>query len=133
MSPRQLSANENKNVDLLEKSLTREDVSKFLEPVSYEESFRFLDGTARPTGEIAISLSDFCSKIRTVSSESLLFHLKRNDFQEWIGEVIGDDELARRLNRIRVKNGVLRDTLHALISSRIQELKDSWSILLVLQ
>ncbi len=123
----------NEPEDLLEKSLTKEKVSKILGTVSYEQPFCFLDVKARPTGEIAVSLSDFCKKIRTVETECLAFHLERRDFQKWISEIIGDIELARRMNRINVKKSVLRDTLYAFVSSRIQELKEAWLILLVMQ
>jgi hypothetical protein len=133
MSVIKISTNKKENEDLLAKSLSRDYVSKILGTVTYERSFQFFDGTAKPTGEFAVSLSDFCNKIRTLSSECLAFHLKRRDFQKWISEVIGDVELAGRLNKIKVKNSALRDTLYAFVSSRIQELKEAWLILLVLQ
>ena len=133
MSITQLSVKKKINEDILERSLSREDVSKILGTVSYERAFYFYEGIAKPNGEFAVSLSDFCSKIRTLSSECLAFHLKRRDFQNWISEVIGDFELARRLNKIKVKDNVLRNTLYAFVNSRIKELKDAWSILLVLQ
>ena len=133
MSITQLSVKKKIDEDILERSLSREDVSKILEMVSYERAFYFYEGIAKPNGEFALSLSDFCSKIKTLSSECLTFHLKRRDFQNWISEVIGDFELARRLNKIKVKDNVLRNTLYAFVNSRIKELKDAWSILLVLQ
>jgi len=133
MSITQLSVKKKISKDILERSLSREDVSKILGTVSHERAFYFYEGIAKPNGEFAVSLSDFCSKIKTVSSECLAFHLKRRDFQNWISEVIGDFELARRLNKIKVKDNVLRNTLYAFVNSRIKELKDAWSILLVLQ
>ena len=133
MSITQLSVKKKIDEDILERSLSREDVSKILGTVSYERAFYFYEGVAKPNGEFAVSLSDFCSKIKTLSSECLTFHLKRRDFQNWISEVIGDFELARRLNKIKVKANVLRNTLYAFVNSRIKELKDAWSILLVLQ
>ena len=132
LSITQFSVKKKTNEDMLEKSLSREDVSKILEMVSYERAFYFYEGIAKPNGEFAISLSDFCGKIKTLSSECLAFHLKRHDFQNWISEVIGDVELARRLNKIKVKSNPIRNTLYAFVSSRIEELKDAWPILLVL-
>jgi len=114
----------------LERSLSREEVSKILGTVNYERAFYFYDGVGKPNGEFAVSLSDFCSKINVVSSESLAFHLKRRDFQNWISEVIGDIELAKRMDKIRVKDNTFRSTLHAFVSNRIKELQDSWPILL---
>jgi hypothetical protein len=116
----------------LERSLSREEVSKILGAVTYNRAFYFYEGVGKPNGEFAVSLSDFCNKINQVSSESLAFHLKRRDFQNWITEVIGDTELAKRIDKIQVKNNSLRSTLHAFVGSRIKELQDSWPILLVL-
>jgi len=114
----------------LERSLSREEVSKILGTVAYERAFYFYDGVSKPNGEFAVSLSDFCSKINVVSPESLAFHLKRRDFQNWISEVVGDVELAKRMDKIKVKDNALRSTLHAFVSNRIKELQDSWPILL---
>jgi len=114
----------------LERSLSQEEVSKILGTVAYERAFYFYDGVGRPNGEFAVSLSDFCSKVNVVRPESLAFHLKRRDFQNWISEVVGDVELAKRMDKIQVKDNALRSTLHAFVSNRIKELQDSWPILL---
>jgi hypothetical protein len=114
----------------LERSLSQEEISKILGTVAYERAFYFYDGVGKPNGEFAVSLSDFCSKINVVRPESLAFHLKRRDFQNWISEVVGDIELAKRMDKIQVKDNALRSTLHAFVSNRIKELQDSWPILL---
>jgi hypothetical protein len=121
--------NEKSNV-YLEKSLSREEITKILGAVTYDRAFYFYDGIDKPNGEFAVSLSDFCNKINVVSLESLAFHLKRQDFQNWIGKVIGDVDLAKRLDKVQVKNNALRSTLHAFVSNRIKELQDSWPIVL---
>jgi len=133
MSAKKYTRKKNKHEPSLERSLSREEISKILETVNYERAFYFYDSIGRPNGEFAVSLSDFCSKINTVNSESLVFHLKRRDFQNWISEVIGDVELADRMDKIKVKDNALRDTLHAFVSNRIKELQDSWPILLAIQ
>lgn len=117
----------------LERSLSREEVSKILGTVNYERAFYFYNGVGKPNGDFAVSLSDFCSKINVISSESLAFHLKRRDFQNWIREVVGDVELAKRMDKIQVKDNAVRSTLHAFVSNRIKELQDSWPILLAIQ
>jgi hypothetical protein len=132
MSATKSSKKRSQSEDLLEKSLSREEVSKILGTVTYDRAFYFYEGLAKPTGEFAISLSDFCNKINLVNSECLIFHLKRGDFQKWVSEVIGDVELARRINKVKVKDNALRSTLHAFVSNRINELKDAWPILLAL-
>jgi len=116
----------------LERSLSREEVSKILGTVAYERAFYFYDSIGKPNGEFAVSLSDFCNKINVVRSESLVFHLKRRDFQNWLSEVVGDVELANRMDKIPVQDNALRNTLHAFVSSRIKELQDSWPILLAI-
>jgi len=114
----------------LERSLSKEEVSKILGTVTYDRAFYFYNGIGKPNGEFAISLSDFCNKINMVNPESLAFHLKRRDFQNWLSEVVGDIELAKRMDKIQVKHNAIRSTLHAFISNRIKELQDSWPILL---
>ena len=116
----------------LQKSLSREEVARILGTVSYDRAFYFYNGVGKPSGEFAVSLSDFCSKINVVNSESLTFHLKRRDFQSWIKEVIGDTDLATRLDKVQVKNNAVRSTLQAFVSNRIKELQDSWPILLTI-
>jgi len=116
----------------LERSLSREEVSRILGTVTYDRAFYFYHGIGKPNGEFAVSLSDFCNKISAVSAESLAFHLKRRDFQNWIGEVIGDTELAKRLDKIQVKDNALRNTLQAFVGNRIKELQDAWPILLAI-
>jgi len=56
--------------------------------------------------------------------------LKRRDFQNWIGDVIGDTELAKRLDKVQVKDNALRSTLRAFVGNRIKELQDAWPVLL---
>jgi len=117
----------------LQKSLTKEQVTRILSTVTYDRAFWFYNGLGKPSGEHAISLLDFRNKLKVVSSESLVFHLKRRDFQNWISEVIGDADLASRLDKIQAKNNSLRSTLYAFVSNRIKELQDSWPILLTIQ
>jgi hypothetical protein len=130
MSTKKSTIKKSKSEVSLERSLSQEEVSKILGAVNYERAFYFYDGVGKPNGDFAVSLSDFCSKINVVSAESLAFHLKRRDFQNWISEVIGDVELANRMDKIKVKDNALRSTLQAFVSSRIKELQDSWPILL---
>jgi len=132
MSVTKLYRKKEESEDLLEKSLSREDISKILEMVTYDRAFYFFEGIDKPTGEFAVSLSDFCNKIYSVNSECLAFHLKRGDFQKWISEVIGDVELATRINKIKIRGKALRNTLHEFVGSRIKELQDTWHFLLVL-
>ena len=65
--------------------------------------------------------SDFLQKIWTVELESVVFHLERKDFQNWIKKTLGDNKLARRIGRIRPSDD-LRTEIHAIIENRIKEL-----------
>ena len=42
-------------------------------------------------------LSDFSAKLETFDENSILFHYPRGDFQKWIQDALGDEELANRM------------------------------------
>jgi len=113
--------------------LGKETVSKILGTVSYNRAFFFYEEIGKPIGEAAVSLSDFCNKIEQIPSKSLVFHLKRGDFENWIREVIGDMELAGRIGNIRAKKEhTLKKKLYQCVSDRITELKEMWTISLTM-
>lgn len=95
--------------------------TRILRTVSDEEAFYFYKAVGKPTRESAYSLSDFLQKIQTVESESLVFHLERKDFQNWIKKTLGDNRLARRIGRIRPSNDP-RTKIQATVENRIKEL-----------
>jgi len=116
----------------LERSLSREEVAKILETVTYDKAFYFYNAIGNPNGEFAISLSDFCNKINTIAPKSLVFHLKRGDFENWVREIIGDIELSERIGKLKRSKTVLksektlRNKLNATVKERISELQDLW-------
>jgi len=100
---------------------------EILRNVTDEEAFYFYENIGNPTGESAKSLSEFISVIDVVKLESLLFHLKRKDFQKWFKETLGDPELAKRMGRIASSNDKkLRTKIHAIVENRLQELRDTF-------
>ena len=108
-----------------------EDV-KILRTVGNEEAFYFYEDIGKPTGESARSLSDFLEKVKSVKLESLVFHLQRKDFQNWINKILGDSKLARKIGRISPScDEELRTKIHATIENRIKELRDASLTLLV--
>jgi len=110
----------------------RLDVEKILRTVGDQEAFYFYETVGKPTGEKAGSLSDFLDKVRSVKSESLTFHLQRNDFQNWIEKTLGDDNLAGRLNRISSSdNNEIRTNICKTVENRLKELRESSSGILV--
>lgn len=118
--------------DLTITSPNRDRLQKILGNIVYDKAFFFYEDVGKPTGDFATSLSDLCNKINTINSKSLAFHLKRGDFENWIQETIGDNELAQRIRKLKTnkttwKNEVtLRAKLHTAVRDRISELQDLW-------
>jgi hypothetical protein len=105
---------------------------RILRTVRDEEAFYFYEAVGKPTGESARSLSDFLEKMKSVKLESVVFHLQRKDFQNWINKILGDSKLARKMDRIRPsRNDELRMKIHAVVENRIKELRDASLTLLV--
>lgn len=121
-----------KREDFAFDSLNRDLISKILGTVVYDKAFFFYEEIGKPTGDFAISLSDFCSKINTVAPKCLAFHLRRGDFENWIRGIIGDVELSRRIGKLKTsktawKNDVtLRNKLYATAKDRVTELQNLW-------
>lgn len=46
------------------------------------------------TGYSAYSLDEFAEQLEVVPSDSITYHVERNDFSQWIAYVIGDSQLA---------------------------------------
>ena len=104
--------------------LSQSEVKDILRTVPRDEAFYFYEEVGKPVGYIATSLFDFCEKINAVSRSSLIFHLRRKDFENWIGEVIGDSELAKRISNISSDTFDLKAKLHAIVNNRIKQLKE---------
>jgi len=54
----------------------------------------------------------------------LVFHLRRKDFENWVSEVIGDSELAKKISNIRPSDFDLKTKLCATVDKRIKELRE---------
>ena len=103
-----------------------------LRTVGDNEAFNFYEALGKPTGETARNLSDFLEKVKSVKLESLVFHLQRNDFQNWIEKTLGDSKLARKLGMISSSNrDDIRMNIHRTVENRIKELRESSCALLV--
>jgi len=103
---------------------------KISRPLNENEAFYFYEDVGKPTGESARSLSDFTEKVRSVKLKSLLFHLERKDFQNWIKETLGDPKLAKRIDRIFPSpDNDPRKEILSTIENRIKELSGSSIIL----
>jgi hypothetical protein len=104
---------------------------KILRTVGDKEAFYFYEAIGKPTGEIARNLSDFLDKVKSVKSESLLFHLQRRDFEHWVRKTLGDSKLAGKLEGISSSNsGDIRTSICMTIKNRIKELSESYVAIL---
>jgi hypothetical protein len=96
---------------------------KILRTVGDQEAFYFYEAIGKPTGEIARNLPDFLDKVKSAKSESLLFHLQRKDFENWIGKTLGDSKLAEKLGQIPSSSSDdVRISLCKTVENRIKEL-----------
>ena len=106
--------------------LPREASSVFLS-VPSEKCFRFYIGMGpdKFTGTLACSLSDLYEKLKTIDVRALEFHVPRGDVEKWVGDVLLDDDLGKRIGRVRqqnLKGDQLRNQMLSVINLRIREL-----------
>jgi hypothetical protein len=109
----------------MQQGTSKVDASKILESVSFEKGFHFNTKNGVYIGMTATSLSDFAVKIETIDENSILFHYPRGDFQKWIQDTLGDEELANRMCFIQrgISGEKLRSELSKMVQKRITELK----------
>ena len=107
------------------KVLDKAAISRILRIVPRQERFHFYRELGIPTGKIAISLSDFVEKMRGVDIRAINFHFKRQDFEKWIREVVGDPELSAKIGKIRRESHGenLRKEIIRIINGRLDKLK----------
>lgn len=100
-------------------------ISKILRTVPRHEGFQFFRGLGDSTEKVATSLTDFVEKMRVVDIRSVNFHFKRQDFEKWIRDVMGDAELSRRISRMRKEahGENLRNEIVQIVKGRLEELK----------
>lgn len=102
----------------------KKQAENILRLVPIDKAFHFHTGLGQYLGTYATSLSDFCSKIKTVNVKSIEFHIPRRDFESWI-ESLGDSELAKKIGAIRVAGMFgenLRQKVYETVKSRFDEL-----------
>ena len=109
----------------MQQGISKVDASKILESVSFEKGFHFNTEKGIYFGLTATSLYDFAAKLETIDENSILFHYPRGDFQKWIQDMLGDDELANRMCFIQrdISGEKLRGQLVKIVQKRITELK----------
>jgi predicted transcriptional regulator len=75
--------------------------SKINQAVPTDKAFNFYIGVDRPLGISAQSIEEFYRQIKQVCSDALDFHLFRGDFENWIRDVLLDDELAAEVGNFK--------------------------------
>jgi hypothetical protein len=115
-----------KKPEVKKKVLDKTTISRIVRMVPPHEGLHFFRGLGDSTGKVAISLTDFVEKMRSVDIRSVNFHFKRQDFAKWVGDIIGDSELSRRISRIRKEahGEKLRNEIIQIVKGRLEELKE---------
>jgi hypothetical protein len=72
-----------------------------LRVVQHAHGFHFYTAIGDYCGVSAHSLEEFAEALQYVCSEAIVFHFERDDFQNWIRDVIGDNELAKKISDIK--------------------------------
>ena len=82
-------------------NLTEPSGRRILQALPFEKGFHFTKADGSYTGKTAAGLFEFEDKLETINLESIEFHFKRQDFQKWIKDIFGNEELAWRINKIK--------------------------------
>ncbi len=100
-------------------------VSKTLRNLTGNEAFHFYIGIGNPTNKTATSLMDFVEKLRTVDVRSVEFHFQRQDFEKWLKDTVGDQQLSRRIGEIerKISGETLRNQIIAIVKRRLDEIR----------
>ncbi len=106
-------------------SISAEEAQKILSPVPYEQGFHFFAPDGHYSGETATSLCSFLSDLHHLDTQSIRFHFERGDFQKWLRTVIGDEELARRIDNLdkTTPDEPMRQQLAEMVQKRISDLR----------
>jgi SOS-response transcriptional repressor LexA len=95
-----------------------------LRTLSNQEAFYFYETIGKPTGQSAKSLNEFLDKIKSVKLESLVFHLQRKDFKNWISNTLEDPKLAQEIQTLPTEHkDLLRTKICTTVETRLKELE----------
>jgi len=71
--------------------------SYLLRTVPHDEGFHFFTDLGKYTGLTATNTVEFAEQLQKIPIQSVIFHFERHDFQTWLREIIGDEELAEKI------------------------------------
>lgn len=105
-------------------------VKNILRNLTSHEAFHFYIGIGKPINKTATSLMDFVEKLRTVDVRSVNFHFQRQDFEKWLKDTVGDDQLSRRIGGIerKISGEALRNEIIKIIKGRADEIKSTQTL-----
>ena len=99
-------------------------VVRTLRTLGNEEAFYFYENIGKPTGQSARSLNEFLDKIKSVKLESLVFHLQRKDFKNWITNTLEDPKLGQKIQTLPAEHkDQLRIKICATVKAHLKELE----------
>jgi len=94
-------------------------------PLPRGRRFYFSDSSGHSIDREAASLWEFGEALHDVPLESLLYHLRRRDFENWLREVLHDDNLADQIRKIRhrpLADSEVREEIVQAVDTRYDEL-----------
>lgn len=91
-----------------------EDAKRILSDVNPENCFWFNNGP------VAKNICEFAEDIKSISDETFSHHLnnEKNDFSNWVRDIIRDEKLANDLKKLKSKSSILKK-----IKERIKQLE----------
>jgi len=84
-----------------------------------QKAFYFYRDIGAPTGKSASSLEEFSHQLETVDANSIEFHVKRGDFENWIRDIFHNNKLAKRLTTIKTL-GLRGEQLRKIVHEEVQ-------------
>ncbi len=72
-------------------------------------------------------LCSFLRDMGSIDTQSIKFHFDRGDFQKWLRTTVGDEELARVIDKLdkKIPEESLREKLADIVQKRISELQST--------
>jgi predicted transcriptional regulator len=103
---------------------TQECAKTLLSQTPHEKAFHFYTDLEKSLNIYAHGLQEFSEKITQINTNSIEFHLYRNDFQKWFTN-LGDTELAKKMALLKetgIHGEQLRTKLHEIVENRCKAL-----------
>jgi len=99
---------------LMPKKLNAEQAKSFLRQIDQEKGFWVNNGAVLTT------LEEFSKELKSMESEKFSYHVntEKNDFANWINDIIGDQVLAKNISKIKTQK-----TLAKTVGERVSYLK----------